>query len=47
MVRSPLTVGLFFVLMGYYVCYYSVVLWKSKRVTAEEIKSSDPTAPIT
>ncbi len=23
---------LFFVLMGYYVCYYSVVLWKSKRV---------------
>jgi hypothetical protein len=29
MVNSPLTLGLFFVLMGYYVCYYSFVLWKS------------------
>ena len=46
MVRSPLTVGLFFVLMGYYVCYYSVVLWKSKRISAEEI-ASGPAAPIT
>jgi hypothetical protein len=36
MVRSPLTLGLFFVLMGYYVCYYSAVLWKSKQVKAEE-----------
>jgi hypothetical protein len=42
MLQSPLTVALFFVLMGYYVCYYSVVLWKSKRVTAEEV-SSGPT----
>jgi hypothetical protein len=40
MLRSPLTVGLFFVLMGYYVCYYSVVLWKSKRVIAEELRST-------
>jgi hypothetical protein len=37
MVRSPLTLGLFFVLMAYYVCYYSVVLWKSKRAVATEI----------
>ena len=44
MVQSPLTLGLFFVLMGYYVCYYSVVLWKSKRVSAEKI-SSGPTLP--
>jgi hypothetical protein len=44
MAGSPLTIGLFFVLMGYYVCYYSVVLWKSKRVSAEEI-SSGPTLP--
>jgi hypothetical protein len=36
MLRSPVTLGLFFVLMGYYVCYYSIVLWKSKRVAAEE-----------
>ena len=39
MLQSPLTLGLFFVLMGYYVCYYSVVLWKSKRVAAEEGQS--------
>jgi hypothetical protein len=42
MLRSPLTVGLFFVLMGYYVCYYSVVLWKSKRVIAEEAAGPTP-----
>jgi hypothetical protein len=44
MVRSPLTVGLFFVLIGYYVCYYGVVLWQSKRVAVEDIKSA-PTLP--
>jgi hypothetical protein len=43
MLRSPLTAGLFFVLVGYYVCYYSVVLWKAKRVVAEE--ESGPTPP--
>jgi hypothetical protein len=42
MVQSPLTVGLFFVLMGYYVCYYSMVLWKSKRVVAEEVSLDAP-----
>jgi hypothetical protein len=42
MLRSPLTVGLFFVLVGYYVCYYSVVLWKSKRVNAEEVACPTP-----
>jgi hypothetical protein len=42
MLQSPLTVGLFFVLMGYYVCYYSMVLWKSKRVVAEEVSLSAP-----
>ncbi len=35
MLTSPLTLGLFFVLMGYYVCYYSIVLWKSKRTEPE------------
>lgn len=43
MLRSPLTVGLFFVLVGYYVCYYSVVLWKSTRVVAED---QGPDAPL-
>jgi hypothetical protein len=46
MVRSPLTVALFFVLLGYYVCYYSIVLWRSKRVSPETI-GQDPAAPIT
>jgi hypothetical protein len=40
MLQSPLTLGLYFVLMGYYVCYYSMVLWKSKRVVAEEVSVS-------
>jgi hypothetical protein len=38
MVRSPMTVGIFFVLMGYYVCYYGLVLWKSKRLSAADIE---------
>lgn len=33
--NSPLTVGLFFVLVGYYVCYYSLVLWNSRGMRAE------------
>jgi len=45
MLQSPLTVGLFFVLVGYYVCYYSVVLWKSKRVVAEEVGTGPPPLP--
>jgi hypothetical protein len=42
MLSSPLTLGLFFVLMGYYVCYYSIVLWKSKRTTPDEIDAAAP-----
>jgi hypothetical protein len=38
MVQSPLTVGIFFVLMGYYLCYYSLVLWKSKHLKAADIE---------
>jgi len=44
MARSPLTIGLFFVLMGYYVFYYTLVLRNSKRVIAEAV-SSGPTSP--
>jgi hypothetical protein len=39
--RSPLTLGLFFVVVAYYVCYYGVVLWKAKRVIAEEVRSDN------
>jgi len=42
MLTSPLTLSLFFVLMGYYVCYYSIVLWKSKRTVPEQIGSEAP-----
>ncbi len=38
MVRSPLTVGLLFVLIGYYVCYYSLLLYKSKHIKPEDIE---------
>jgi hypothetical protein len=46
MVQSPLTVGLLFVLIGYYVCYYSLVLWKSKHLKAEDTES-DPAPAAT
>lgn len=38
MVRSPLTVGIFFVLAGYYLCYYGWVLWKSKHLNSDDIE---------
>jgi len=38
MVSSPFTLGLLFALVGYYVCYYSLVLWKSKHLKAEDIE---------
>jgi len=38
MMRTPLTVGLFFVLAGYYLCYYGLVLWKSKHLKTEDIE---------
>ncbi len=45
MVRSPATVGLLFVLIGYYVCYYACVLWKSKHLRAEVLQASSDGAP--
>jgi hypothetical protein len=39
MMRSPLTVGLIFVVVGYYVCYYAMVLWKSKRISPEDLEA--------
>jgi cytochrome b561 len=40
MVKTPLTAGLFFVLIGYYVCYYGRVLWKSKRLSAADLEAA-------
>jgi len=45
MVRSAFTVGLLFVVVGYYVCYYGMVLRKSKRIGPEDLEvSSTPAA---
>jgi hypothetical protein len=42
--KSPLTAGLFFVLIGYYTVYYGVVLWKTSRISPEELEvASTPT----
>jgi hypothetical protein len=47
MVRSPLTVAIVFVLIGYYVCYYSWVLWKSKHLKPEDIETAASSAAPT
>jgi hypothetical protein len=44
MVNSPLTVGIFFVLVGYYVYYYSWLLWKSKHLDAVDIEAAPAAA---
>jgi hypothetical protein len=41
--QSPLTMGIFFVLIGYYVCYYGWVLWKSRHITPADLEA----APVT
>ncbi|HME37882.1 MAG TPA: hypothetical protein VKG63_02880 [Steroidobacteraceae bacterium] len=45
MLNSPLTVGIFFVLVGYYLYYYSWLLWKSKRLEPGDIEAADAAAP--
>jgi hypothetical protein len=40
MMRSPLTLGIFYVLIGYYVCYYGWMLWKSKHITPADLETS-------
>jgi len=40
MFHSPMTVGLLFVVIGYYVCYLGWVLWKSTRIGPEDLEIS-------
>ena len=40
MVQSPLTVGILFVLIGYYLCYYGWLLWKSKHIAPEDLEAA-------
>ena len=37
--ERPLTVAIFFVLVGYYVCYYAAVLWKSRHLRREDMET--------
>ncbi|HWG70616.1 MAG TPA: hypothetical protein VN692_14480 [Steroidobacteraceae bacterium] len=46
MVQSPLTLGLFFVLAGYYICYYALVLWKSKHIKPQDIEAASADVQI-
>ena len=39
MLRSPLTIGIFFLLAGYYLYYYGWVLWKSKHLEAVDTEA--------
>lgn len=43
---SPFTAALVFFLIGYYVCYYGMVLWKTSRLSPEELEVV-PTPTIT
>jgi hypothetical protein len=45
--QSPLTMGIFFVLIGYYVCYYSWVLWKSRHITPADLEVPPDTRNLT
>jgi NAD/NADP transhydrogenase beta subunit len=45
MMRSPFTAGLLFVVVGYYVFYYSAVLWKSKRISPEDLEGVSASMP--
>ncbi len=37
---KPLTVGIFFVLLGYYVYFYGWLLWKSKRLGPADMEAA-------
>lgn len=41
-VVTPLTTGIFFVLIGYYVAYYGSVLYKSKHLTPGDLETPAP-----
>jgi hypothetical protein len=44
-IRSPLTVGVLFVLVGYYVCYYGLVLRNSKHIKPEDMEQASTAVP--
>jgi hypothetical protein len=44
--RSPLTLGLYFLLAGYYICYYAGIIIKNRSLTGNDDKTVRP-KPIT
>jgi hypothetical protein len=42
---SPVTRGLLYVVVGYYTCYYGLVLWKSKHLKPEDMEAPATEAP--
>jgi len=48
MIASPVTLGLLFVVVGYYGFYYGRVLWKVKRIAPEdlEVEATSPASSI-
>jgi hypothetical protein len=46
MVQSPLTLGIVFVLIGYYLCYHGWLLWKSKHIAPADLEPA-AAAPAT
>jgi hypothetical protein len=47
MLRSPLTLGIFFVLIGYYVTYYCRLLMKSRHLQAADLEPAAAAANTT
>lgn len=45
MLQSPLTVGIFYLLAGYYLYYYGWVMWKSKHLEAADTEAGSA-APV-
>jgi hypothetical protein len=44
-VKRPFTLGMLYVLVGYYVCYLSLVLWKSKHLKPEDMEDVSTAVP--
>lgn len=43
--HNPVTRGIFFILISYYVLYYAYVLWESKHLKPGDFEDQSPSAP--
>lgn len=43
--HNPVTRGIFFILVSYYVLYYGYVLWESKHLKPGDFEDQSPSAP--